>query len=49
MLKKRVIKLVIAVALIAGIAGGSEIVADGLGVFVTGQVSADNCTGGGSC
>ena len=49
MLKKRIISLVIAVALIAGIVGGGGIVADELGMGVTGQAQASSCGGGSNC
>ena len=48
MLKKRIINLVIAIALLATVIGSSGIVADELGLAVTGQAYA--CTGsGGHC
>lgn len=49
MLKKRIINLVIAAALIAGVVGGTGIVADELGFAVTSQAQAQSCSGGGSC
>ena len=49
MLKKRIIHWIIALALIAG-AGGGGIVADGMGISVTGQAQASQCGGsGGGC
>lgn len=51
MLKQRIIKLVIAVALIAAIFGGAGIAADELGLSVTGQAQACSSSGagGGGC
>ena len=49
MLKKRIINLVIAAALIAGLVGGTGIVADELGFEVTSQAQAGHCGGGGGC
>jgi hypothetical protein len=49
MLKKRIINLVIALALLAAVVGGSGIVADELGFAVTGQAYACGGSGGGSC
>ena len=50
MLKKRIINWVIAAALIAGIVGSGGIVADELGMAVTGQAQASQCgSGGGGC
>lgn len=46
MLKKRIINLVIAAAIIAGVAGGTGIVADELGFAVTSQAHACASSGG---
>jgi hypothetical protein len=48
MLKKRIINLVIALALLATAIGGSGIIADELGFAVTGQAYACG-SGGGHC
>lgn len=47
MLKKRIINLVIAIALLTALVGGSGIVADALGFAVTGQAYACSGSGGG--
>jgi hypothetical protein len=48
MLKKRIINLVIAIAMLVAVVGGSGIVADELGFAMTGQAYACGC-GGGHC
>ncbi len=49
MLKKQIIRWIIAVVLVAGASGGG-IVADEMGMSVTGQAQASNCSGsGGNC
>lgn len=51
MLKKRIVNWVIAIALIAGVVGGTGIVADQLGLAVTAQAHAcaTGSSSGGGC
>jgi hypothetical protein len=51
MLKQRLIKVVVGLALLAAVAGSSGVVADSLGLSVTPQVHACNNVGssGGGC
>ena len=49
LLRKRIVNLVIAVALLAAVVGGSGIVADELGLAVTSQAHAQSCSSGGGC
>ena len=49
MLKKRIVNLVVALALLAAAVGASTVVADELGLGVTPQAFACNSGGGGGC
>ena len=48
MLKKRLVQLVVAVALTVAVSGGIDIATDTLGLSVTSQAFASSCNSGGS-
>ena len=49
MLKQRIINLVVAVALLVAVVGGSGVIADELGMGVTSEAHAGSCSSGGGC